>query len=103
VFVTLTSEEADGREVAHGFAVASNRTKNAYLSIFSFSDLILYVRGLARDDVVSKRLLRDGCGNMVEVGSSKTLTDEEFEAFFLQHGRRRRAEDILDFLAGGAD
>ena len=100
VFLTLVDEDGDGQEVAVGFAVASDRTRNSFLSVFSVSDLLLYVRKLAEDDVVERLLLRDGRGNVVEVGSNKPLSGAEMERFFSQHGKGKKRQEILDFLAG---
>ena len=103
VFVTLAGEDDTGREIAEGFAVASDRSRNAYLSVFSISDLDHYVRDLAGDEIVERRAFRDGRGNLVEVGSSKTLTDAEFERFFSQSGRKKERQRILDFVLGHSD
>lgn len=79
--VTLSDVDAEGREVAWGFAVTSDRTHLKYVSVFSMDDVVRFVEALAQDDVVQIRSLRDGRGDYVAVGSNKHMPEEELNAY----------------------
>ena len=97
---TPIEDDREGKVSPRAFAVTSDRTRYEFLSVFETSDLVRYVRDLADDEVVAARTFRDGEGNYVEVGSNRNLSDEEFEEYFLQGGRREAKNRILGSAFG---
>lgn len=97
---TPIADDLAGKVSPRAFAVTSDRTRHEFLSVFETSDLVRYVRDLAADDVVAKRMFRDGNGDYVEVGSNRPLSSAEFEEYFQQAGRREAKDRIVDTVFG---
>lgn len=94
-FVILSDLDEEGREVAWGFAVTSDRTHRAYVSVFSMDAIIDFVEALARDDVVLTRSLRDGRGDYVAVGSDRPMPPGELEMYLHRPPLQKATNRIL--------